>query len=84
LATVARNPSAKITSLDKRGFCQQQQGKHEEAAQSWHDGAVIAAQLEDVDSCRLFLGHLERHYAASGDTGKAQELQEQLTALGGS
>ena len=52
LATVARNPPAKISSLEKRGFCQQQQGKNEEAANSWNDGAVIAAQLEDVDSCR--------------------------------
>ncbi len=81
LATVARNPPAKIDSLEKRGICQQQQGKNEEAAKSWHDGAVIAAQLEDVGSCRALLSRLEQHYVAAGQTEKAQELQQQVAAL---
>jgi Tfp pilus assembly protein PilF len=82
LATVARNAPVKISSLDNRGLCQQKQGKHEEAAKSWHDGVVIAAQLEDVDACRTLLGRLEQHYTAMGQNGKARELQEQLAALG--
>jgi tetratricopeptide (TPR) repeat protein len=81
LATVARNAPAKIGSLEKRGVCQQQQGKNEEAAKSWHDGAVIAALVEDVDSCRTLLARLEQYYSAAGQTAKAHELQEQVAAL---
>jgi tetratricopeptide (TPR) repeat protein len=81
LATAARNAPVKIDSLDQRGFCQQQQGKQEEAAQSWQDALVIAAQLQDVGSCRMLLGRLEQHYTATGDSEKARSAQEQLAGL---
>jgi tetratricopeptide (TPR) repeat protein len=82
LATVARNPPAKLASLEKRGYCQQQQGKIEDALGSWNDGAVIAAQLQDVHWCRTLLARVEQHYTTTQQAGKAQELQEQLVALG--
>lgn len=81
LATAARNASAKISALENRGLCQQQQGKIEEALGSWNDGAVIAAQLEDAESCRALLSHIEKHYTAAGEDSKAVELREQLAAL---
>jgi tetratricopeptide (TPR) repeat protein len=81
LATAARNAPVKIDSLDQRGFCQQQQGKQEEAAQSWKDGLVIAAQLQDVEACRALLGRLERHYTEAGDSEKARGAQQQLANL---
>jgi len=81
LATVGRNAPVKIRSLDNRGLCQQQQGKLEEAAKSWQDGLVIAAQLQDVDPCRTLLGRLEQHYSSAGDTARVQELQDQLAGL---
>ena len=82
LATAARNAPVKISSLDNRGLCQQQQGKNEEAAQSWSDGAVIAAQLEDVPACRTLLSRLQQLYSSTGQTAKVRELQKQLAALG--
>jgi tetratricopeptide (TPR) repeat protein len=81
LAVAARNAPAKISSLEKLGYCQHQQGKEAEAAETWHNGTVIAAQLEDVDSCRSLLGRLEQHYTRTGDAGQARLLQEQLQAL---
>ncbi len=82
LATAARNPASKIGALENRGYCQQQQGKVEEAVQSWNDATVIAAQLEDVYACRRLLQRLERYYAqAAGDAARLEELRGQLAAL---
>jgi tetratricopeptide (TPR) repeat protein len=82
LATVARNAPVKIRSLENLGVCQQRQGKLDEAARSWNDGAVIAAQLEDVELCRSLLEHLAAYYAETGQTEKERELREQLAVLG--
>lgn len=81
LATAARNPPAKISSLEKRGCCQRRQGKIEEALSSWNDGVIIAAQLQDVHSCRAILGRIEQHYTETQQAARAHELQEQLAAL---
>ena len=81
LATVARNAPAKISALDNRGVCQKEQGKTEEAVESWNGALVVAAQLEDVQSCRTLLGRLEHHYNASNEQAKAEQLHEQLAAL---
>jgi hypothetical protein len=42
---------------------------------------VIAAQFEDVASCRAALGRLEQHCMRTGQYGAAFELREQLAAL---
>jgi hypothetical protein len=81
LATVARDGPTKVGSLKSRGDCQREQGKLAEAVQSWNDATVIAAQLQDVDSCRALLGRLEQHYAQAGPYAAALELREQLVAL---
>ena len=81
IATAARNSSSKMKAIENRGICQQKQGKGSEAAQSWNDGAVIAAQLQDVRSCQMFLQHLEGHYRETAQTEKARQVHEQLIEL---
>lgn len=81
LATAARSPSAKLQALEMRGYCQQQQGKNENAVESWRSGAVIAAQLEDVSSCRAFLDRLEQLFTALGQSAVASVLRQQIAAL---
>ena len=83
LATAARNAPAKISALGDRGDCQQQQGKAEDALQSWRDGLVIAAQLQDVDACRTLLGRLEQQYVHLGQHAAAREVYEQRLVLSG-
>jgi Tfp pilus assembly protein PilF len=82
LATVARNAPVKIRALENRGVCQQQQGELEAAVKSWNDGAVIAAQIEDVELCRSLLERLRQHHAEMGQTARERELAEQIAALG--
>lgn len=81
LATANRDATLKIRSLENRGICQQQQGKHEEACQSWNDGLVMAAQLEDTDLCKGLLERLRQHYADARLFEKERELNEQLAAF---
>jgi len=81
LATVNRDPSLKIRSLENRGICQQRQGKLQEACKSWNDGLVMAAQLEDVELCRGLLERLREHFAETGQITKEHEVREQLTAF---
>lgn len=82
ISTAARDPSTKMKAIENRGICQKKQGKYDKAAQSWNDGAVIAAQLQDVGSCQTFLRHLEEHYRESGQSEKARQVREQLIELG--
>jgi uncharacterized protein HemY len=81
LATAARDGPTKVGSLKRRGDCQHQQGKLADAAQSWNAALIIAAQLEDVVSCRTLVSRLEQHCTEGGQHAKALELQEQLAAL---
>ena len=81
LATVNRDPSLKIRSLENRGTCQQRQGKLQEACKSWNDGLVMAAQLEDVELCRGLLERLREQYRGTGQIAKERELREQLAAF---
>ena len=81
IAIAARNPSAKMKAIENRGICQKKQGKFDKAAQSWNDGAVIAAQLQDVGSCKTFLRHLDEHYRETGQYAKAAQVHEQLIGL---
>jgi tetratricopeptide (TPR) repeat protein len=81
LATVNRDPSLKIRSLENRGICQQRQGKLQEACKSWNDGLVMAAQLEDVELCRGLLERLREQYRGTGQIAKERELREQLAAF---
>ena len=81
LATVARNGPAKVQALDCRGLCQHRQQRLQEAEQSWYNGAVIAAQLEDVALCRTLVGRLQQYYAETGQHELERERREQLAGL---
>lgn len=82
VATVARNAPSRMSALESLGLCQAQQDRPDDAIASWNQGAVIAAQLEDVHWSRILLGRLHEHYRKLGQTAKADELSEQLSALG--
>lgn len=82
LATLARNGPAKIQALEYRGVCQRQQGQIVEAEQSWYQGSVLAAQLEDVELCRRSVERLRLLYADTGQTELERERSEQLESLG--
>ncbi len=82
LATVARDGPTRVKALDFRGLCQQRQRKLEEAEESWYNGSVIAAQLEEVDLCRTLVARLRQHYAQTGQHAKERERAEQLAMLG--
>jgi hypothetical protein len=81
LASAARDGPTKVTALRSRGDCQERQGKLAEAVQSWRGSAVVAAQLEDVGSCRAALARLEQHFAQAGQYSAAFELREQMVVL---
>src|SRR5262249_34569123 len=80
----AANPDAalKIRSLEKRGICQQRQGKVQEAEKSWNMGAIMAAQLQDAELCRSLLDRLRQHYVETRQVAKEREINEQLAAFG--
>jgi tetratricopeptide (TPR) repeat protein len=81
LAIVARNGPARVQALDFRGLCQHRQRKLQDAEQSWYGGAVIAAQLEDVELCRTLVARLQQYYAETGQHELERERREQLAAL---
>jgi Tfp pilus assembly protein PilF len=81
LATVNRDASLKIRSLENRGICQQQQGKLDDACTSWNDGLVMAAQLQDVAVCRGLLERLRQLYADTHQTAGEREVNEYLAAF---
>jgi tetratricopeptide (TPR) repeat protein len=81
LATVNRDASLKIRSLENRGVCQQRQGKLEEACKTWNDALVMAAQLRDTGLCRGLLERLQLHFAATRQSARERDVREQLAAL---
>ncbi len=81
LATVNRDATLKIRSLENRGSCQYPQRKYEEACQSWNDALVMAAQLQDTELCQGLLERLRQHYADTHQPDRERELNEQLAAF---
>ena len=81
LATVQRNPPAKIQSIENLGYCQYMQGKVNEALQNWRHGADIAGQLEQQEAQRGLLARLRHHYAGTNQVAELREVERQLAAL---
>jgi tetratricopeptide (TPR) repeat protein len=81
LATVQRNPSVKVQSVENLGYCQYMQGKVNEAVQSWHLGAALAGKLELRDSRKSILARLRHHYAATNQAAQQREIETQMLAL---
>jgi len=63
LATVLRNPTGKIQSIENVGYCQLMQGKNDEAVASWRHGALIAGKLEQPALEEGILARLQQHLA---------------------
>jgi tetratricopeptide (TPR) repeat protein len=81
LATVQRDPRAKLQAIEKMGLCQAMQGKHEEAVASWRRGAELAAKLENPDLQLTMLQRLRELFAVAGQRIEQQEVEDQLAAL---
>jgi tetratricopeptide (TPR) repeat protein len=81
LATVLRNPPAKIQSIENLGYCQYVQGKVNEALQNWKLGANIAGQLEQQDLQKGLLARLRHHYAGTNQAVELRAIDMQLAAL---
>jgi tetratricopeptide (TPR) repeat protein len=82
LATVARDGPLKVRALEHRGYCQERQGKLQEAEESWRAGSIIATQLGDVGLCAASLERLHSLYARRGQAAREREVREQLAGLG--
>jgi len=81
LATVLRNPPAKIQSIENLGYCQYMQGKADEAEQNWKRAANIAAQVEQPQLQRNLLERLRQYYASTNRISEQREVEMQLISL---
>jgi tetratricopeptide (TPR) repeat protein len=81
LATVQRNPSAKLQSIETLGYCQYMQGKFVDAEKSWEHGAAIAGQLEQPELQKSLLARLQAHYANSNRVVELRQVESQLSFI---
>jgi tetratricopeptide (TPR) repeat protein len=82
LATMQRDPLAKLQAIENVGFCQSMQGKTEEAVQSWRHGADIAGKLQAPERQCSMLERLRKHFAETNRAAEQQEVEDQLRVLG--
>lgn len=82
VATIARNPPAKIQSLECLGYAKYQLGKVDEAIGTWELGAFIAGELHEPELQRNLLERLEYHYRSVGDRTRLDEIERSLESLG--
>ncbi len=66
LAATARNAPLRIEALDRRGICQEIQGKYDDAEESWNAACIMSAKIEDADLCETMLERLEGFYQRMG------------------
>lgn len=81
LASVQRNPSAKVQSIENLGYCQYMQGKFADAAASWEHGATIAGKLEQPELQKSLLMRLREHYAKSNQAAQLRQIDAQLMTI---
>ena len=81
LATVQRNPAAKIQSIESLGYCQYMQGRGADAAQSWGHGAMIAGKLEQPELQKSLLLRLREYYASTNQATQARQIESQIFAI---
>lgn len=82
LSVLARNAPMRLQALEQRGVCQYQAGRFAEAEESWIEGSILAAQLQEVAACRGFVRRLWHHYRQTGQVEAERERRAQLEALG--
>lgn len=81
LATVTRNGPLRIKALRRRGVCEREQEKLQEAESSWLGSTTIAAKLEDSDQCKESLEYLRDLYVHTGESGKEQAIRNYLSGF---
>ncbi|MGA3190495.1 MAG: tetratricopeptide repeat protein, partial [Bryobacteraceae bacterium] len=81
LATLQRDPRAKLQAIEKMGLCQWMQAKKDKAVKSWRVGAEIAGKLEIPELQGSMLMRLREHYAAADLWIEQQEVENQLAVL---
>jgi tetratricopeptide (TPR) repeat protein len=81
LATVLRNPCAKLQSIENLGYCQYMQGKFADAEKSWEHGATIAGTLEQPELQKSLLARLRAHYENSNRVVELRQVDSQLSLI---
>jgi hypothetical protein len=83
LAAASRNAPLRIEALDRRGICQELQGKYAEAEESWNAGCIMAAKIEDAQLTEALLGRLEGFYQRMGRENEARGVGKMLEEMKG-
>jgi tetratricopeptide (TPR) repeat protein len=81
LATVQRNPTAKLQSMENLGVCQYMQGKAADAAKTWEHGAMIAGKLELPEVQTSLLHRLRAYYASMNQAAQVGQIDMQVAAI---
>ena len=81
LATIQRDPRAKLQAIEKLGDAQALQGKQEDAVANWRHGAEIGGKLEIPEMQASMLTRLRDHFAATDRWLEQQEVENQLAVL---
>jgi tetratricopeptide (TPR) repeat protein len=81
VATIARNPPAKIQSLECLGYAMYQQERFQDACDTWELGASIAGELHEPELQRSILERLAFHYRSVDDTQRLAEIEASLAWL---
>lgn len=82
LASVVRHPEMKIEMVERLGEARFQQGKTQEAAETWNLGAMIAEKLEKPGPLRQLLGKLAALYGSTNDP-RLRDVSQRLARMGG-
>lgn len=81
LSVGTRDASMKIRALDQLGYCHYRLQDVSAAEKSWHDGAILAADLEDKQLEATLLERRRSLYIETNQPVKEQAVAAQLAAL---
>lgn len=83
LAAASRNAPLRIEALDRRGICQELQGKYPEAEESWNAGCIMAAKIEDAQLTETLLDRLRGFYERMGRQNEVSGVDRMLEQMRG-
>lgn len=78
LSAVTLDPGSKIRALEWRGLSQEEQGKHNEAIESWEGAALLSRKMDLPMLLRENLEHLKLAYRRLGQSDKAASVEAEL------
>ena len=81
LATIQRNPSAKLQTIENLGYCQYMRGNAAEAAKNWQTGASVASKLGESESEKRLLLRLRDHYINVKQPALLQEVEARIATI---